>query len=745
MDYENLQAGRDISFPQYLLSLEDDRLYSAQTVVDNAIANRIFNHEEDAEDKAYYRLKALFQKLGRKDGEIQGQRGLVNAWYGARLKLLLPETALPEPRRQEIVARLEQILTRERNETAILSRLKDLEARMNALDRPRERPFGRLRIGAVGRGLLSNKTVWGSLMLITLALAIWAWHWGPVFTPDREAKNRLVALSCIQSDPVFGNALALALSSSKNLDAFQATELHPGVMAECEDIAEPELIELSDAHRAKFLVWGRAQKVEDGVYEYKGRLYQRGVGARAFRATGRDQFKLASEAAIRILKMLGLDTDILPPRPYYSIDPTANTLFAEGESYMQMGFYSAAAVVLGRASEHFDREFDYGKTAHARALTVVGDFQHAREISETLLTQTDRPLMPKVRLRALKNLAHLYWLHSEIAELESLLLEAKELARELEPESYPMFIKFEAIVALARGRADLAKGLTLHMLEYSSSISDESGKLAAMALNAKIAEDKGNISEAFLAYQDAIDHASKAASISEEINLISEMTGLALKTKANYDLARKRIEDAEGRLLGASLADKIQLNYRKGLLCFAEGKFDAGVFLLEKSYKEALRHGLFFLECLSRIRLAEQFLAEGDLLEVDYLMAPLKTRIDQAPPEYRRRFEQVMWQYHISREAFPEAMGSLRNHLSMAKMTQAPGEVARAMNEIGNVYFKMGDLAEAERQWLEALGFKEKNYPQTAGSTIANLVMLYEKQNRIEEASALKEKIKQME
>ncbi len=730
MKYDELQSTRETLFPQYLLILDDDKLYSAHSVVENAVEKQIFA-ETDDRAKAMHRLATRFSKMfDSPDGEIDGPKGTVGAWFGARIKLLLPESALPAARRAAIVDRLEAVLAEKKFGKDLFHRLRRMEEELTAIREAKPWPVRAWRAAAARMAPLraARKRILASAAgaAVLATVLIWAWQRGPRFEPDPERANRLAILPCGQSDPVFYSALTMTLDSSRHVRARAVNLEALGPIEPCGRLEDARLAKIAQALKAPFLVWGRAERRGASGFRFAGWLYQRDRGARFFRASAHDRFDLAEAVSNQALALLGFESDMIAARPFYSINPAANLLFSEGEVYVQEGHFTAAAKVFERSSQFFDPEFTYGQTKMARALIVKGDFLPARAALARIMAQNPDELHPRVRLAALEHLAHLHYLDFAFDELAPLLVEAKGLAQREDPEAYPFFVRLEAKMHLARGNPTMADALIAHGLDYARQLADPAAPLMGLITEAEAAVKRRDYAEAFRTLDEALALAREVASVAEEVDVMVEIAELALRTRTNYDLALALIEGVYPRLVGTSAADGVELRYREGQIRLALGEFDAGATLLRAAYREAADLGLFFLECLARIRLAEQFLQRKDMFEVNYIMEPLSGRMDQAPPAYRRRYESVMWQYFLAKNQYPEALAHLQEHLALAKITMSSKEVGRALNAIGAVHQIMGELENAERFYLKAYEVKKQGNHSTLRSTILNLIALYD-------------------
>jgi len=739
MGYDDLQSARELRFPKYLLVLDDEHLYSVSSVIENAEARKIFDPADD-KDRAYRRLQTLFRsKFSSADGVVHGPRGPANAWYGARIKLLLPASVLPKNQRESLIERLEAILGEEGYDLS--RRVRELEAQVASL-RGSRNPFVSIKkLGAVLKGRPKLR-FWGGLSLLAsvFVVALWAWQSGSLFEPDREQANRVVIMQCAQTDAVFYSALQRALDSSRHLRAeiLTADEITPS--EPCGNMPGERLAELSGKVKAPFMTWGLAERDGDG-YHFKGWLYQRDHGRRSFRVSSTDRLDLADAAAHQILALLGFENDMIQSHPLFSTNATANLLFSEGELFAKRGRYHSAVDNLDRASRYYDPDFTYGQTRLARALIVEGEFIEARNVLADVMALHDGTLNPQVMLSAFENLTHIHFLDFNFEELAPLLVAAKDLALREDPEFYPYFVKLEAKMNLAQGNMAMADSLISHYLNYTDHLADPAAPIFAMIVQSESAVKKKAYGEAFGILEQALSLAQKVGSVAEEVDVIVELAELALRTDSNYDFVLDQITEVETRMFGASHADTVELDYRKGLIFLATNRVKKGVDLLEDAYKDASDHGLFHLECHARIRLARHYLETKDYYEIEDIVSPLKGRIEKSPPGYRLHYEMVMWQYFIGANQFNNALSSLEEYLALAKLVRRPGEVARAINEMGNVHYKLGDLLKAERYWLDALKYMNENWPRTAEIPALNLIMLYEQQGRHREASDLKEKL----
>jgi len=741
MRYDELRASKVIRYPEYLLTLDNHRLYSVYSVIEHAQATQIFGDKDDF-DKAYRRLHSLFKKLGEKDGDVTSSRGSACGWYGARIKLLLPESALPREDRLAIAQALELLLDKPITNEALARRLAMMEARFDAMDQRKVNPWSALQ------GLFDwwrtrpRLRLWGGLGLLTtlLVVAVVAWQQISIFKPNPESPNRLAILQCAQTDAVFYSALERALDSSRHLraDILATDEIQP--TEPCGKLALDRLADLSKASRTPFLTWGLAERDGNG-YHYEGWLYQHEEGRRSFKVSATDRLDLADAAAHQILAMLGFENDMIQSKPLYSINPSANLLFSEGELFAKQGHFRTAVDNLGRASRFYDPKFYYGQSRLARAMIVTGEFDEAKNVLASLFDQQETPLNAHTRLSAMRSAAQILYLDFDFGELGPLLVEAKDLAAEEDPEQYLFFARLEAKMHLAQGNMAMAEATIEHYLRFAKRLADPAAPIFAMMVQAEAAVERKAYSEAFQILEKALGLAQEVGSVAEEVDVIVAIAALAIKTKTNYDFALAQLEGVEGKLFAASLADTVELKYRKGQIFLATERTEEGVDLLEQTYEIATDHGLFYLECHARIRLAEHHLSRNELFDVDYIMTPLKERILQASPGYRLRYESVMWQFYSAKGRFNDALDSLQECLTLSELVQAHSEVGRVLNEMGNTYFKLKEFEKAEAKWLEALAYKEKYWPKTSRSTILNLIMLYEMQNRNREASELKKKL----
>ncbi len=731
MEYDELKATREIAHPEYLLILEDNRLYGAHSIVVNAVEKNIFA-KDDGQSSARRRLSVMFSvKLGKPDGQALGPKGMANAWYGARIKLLLPDSALSEARRKETVEKLNRILIEKQAAQDLTTRLEQVEARLKTIaGRRMVNPLLPIRSMARYVGARPKLRLWGGLSVAAVALtvSIWAWQRGPWFEPDPVKANRLAILACPQTDAVFYSALAYSLNSSRHIRArnMAMEELAPA--EPCSAIPEERLARLAESFRTPFITWGLSERDGSG-YRYKGWLYQKDKSLRAFQVTATDRLDLADAAASQVLAMLGFENDMILARPLYSTNPAANLLFSEGELFAQRGRYHSAVDNLDRASRFYDPDFLYGQSQLARALIVEGEFLEAKEVLDGLLARDEEPLNPQVQLSVLRSVAHLRYLDFDFSNLGPLLVQAKDLALRENPGEYLFFIKLEAKMHLSQGNMKMADSLIGHYLNYARERFDPAAEIFAKLIQAEASVKEKEYGPAFQTLEEALVLAQDVGSMAEEVDVIIDMAKLALKTKANYDLALARITDAYPRLVGTSAADAIELNYREGQIHLAQGAFKEGAALLRKAYQEAADHGLFSLEYHARIRLAEQYLRREDLFEVDYIMEPLEERVEQAPPEYRIRYGQVLWRAHYQRGQYSQALTHLNRILAMAHVTRSEKEIANLLNNVGWVHFKNGDLTNAEKHYLDSFALKEKLSLDNKLNTIHNLVLLYDALN----------------
>jgi len=763
--------------PEYLLVLEDERLYSVWLILETVKAKGIFA-ATDSPSKAKQRLNLLFNREDfpvRGDGDMKLANGrTTRSYYGARLKACLPEGTVDETARQEWLAKLQRLVQQERAPTIeyrdsleylrglnreqrvenVETRLQSLEGAVvkltETLDWKRKsawiRGFERVARSFARLGRWRYAVI--SAMTLVLAVAlVQALRPKTALQIDPAMRNRVAVLSCAKDDSGGGMAafIAQALEASETLRPVEGVRIRksPAMVDLCQSPDDQALFALTADLDAHFLLWGEVRQRGE-AFEYAGVLFDARVGRRHFRARAPAPFELPDAVARACLDLVGAAEEDLSTAHLRSTQDYANFLYKEAEQVFENGDIRAALPFFRRAVEVHDPDFVMAKIRWAACLYLTGDFPAALEILEGLEEHPRVARDAKLRAELFRWLTRIYEDEGDYLKMEDVLSRARALTRDM-PRQFAFFLKKESALAASLGLIDRAEILAEEALRLAAETNDEGLALTAAYNQAQLASLQGDQETALQILDEALAIARLNQVLDEEMDLLAKKSRVLEILEDSESLAEQadilKAFAENARLRGSEL-NWVKAIYWEGRCRDASGEPERARELLLEAGRVAKELGLLGIELGAKVIIVSDLIGEGNLAEAENLMHSLADREDKFRPDYAMLYVNRRFSIAFSRKNYEEALAYAQDYLDYAERLRDTPAIARGLTRVGACLHWLGRLEEAERHYLAALEKSARNTDVFPEVILENLVILYNDTGKQEEAEKYQNMLK---
>jgi len=732
-----------LHYPDYIRKLDSRKAYTPRDVIQAAKDMGIFD-PNDSESKALKRLQAHFRRFEQHhEGDAIHEEGenkkLVRAYYGARLKMHLPEKYISEEERLGCRVILES-LTGQPMTDAKPQGMSLIMGKLNALERLLEQIAKRLSWRYWVRWAPKLGPKKGALALLLAAtlsvLLIFALRNGDEpWTLESGMNNRIAVLYCLQGDngPVFASGLATALQLYHEVEVVEmgrVTRVVDQDSALCEQPSPEQWAALSEALEAPLLIWGRLR--EEGQRSvFDGWLYRRDEGLRAIEAQALQGLSIFDAVASACMAELGVTRNM----PYSSVhfhsrNPSANLLHSEAMIQYDRGNIAAASAMFERARV-FDPDFVAASNMYGRCLMLQGRHDKAEQVLERLRSRPERTSLD-LKLQTYRHLARNYYWTDQYDKLEALLVWAKDLAREHDPDLYGQFLEEECKAACLSGRKEKARALLEALVEWSEKYPDwETLKIRTLRVHAFLERHQGSPEQSLEILFQALSLGK-----SEEPNSIPEtlkqlmLTAQKVNDEEVFSLILQEIDEADA-LVGTALTPntRFKLKYLRGQIYrFLGNIVQAGVNL------RIAAKGLDFIDqedlaveaqrAFARLYLDRGLFHDAEL-ELQFLVE--KTGDAISPKHSWRIFDDIGLAI-LSQDRYQEAIPYLEQARALVEKTHDKAGQALVLNRMGWSLFKVTNYDAAEAAYESALEATLEDEGQKPLKTLIlkNLKLLYE-------------------
>jgi len=732
----------------YLKALDSGRIYSPREIVNNAVEKGIFEPDDDLE-KAVVRFRVNAKELNHPgDGKVTGANGrMVDGYFGARWKLLLPESELSYEGWRGCQVVLEELTGDAPSpqpvhaNTAILAKLNLVEGRLNEVQR--HLTLMKNLGGVIPALKWLMKTRWrkGSLAAVAgLLFMAFAWQRDESLFLPQVQSNRIAILFCEQDTAVLPYAVSKALSAAPELSALPLAR--SARIAEkfdvCQRPDEDTLAAIAAELHAPLLLWGGFSQDRNGR-SFSGLLYQENIGAVDIRVSSRDGLHLPDVIAEECFAELGVFTkQPLSTVHFHSRNESANLIYSEAQLLYEEGDIASALKLFRRATV-FDPDFLLAHIRFARCLTLTGQYVSAAEALERVEDNADLPNDLKLRMY-LDSINNLYKMQ-RYEELEATLVSALSLRDVGDPKYFSIVLDIAARVAHVRQQPKKRAAFVDQLQELVSLAPlDHALYIRLLRLQAFFAEDDDPAqSVAFLI--SALSRAKEHDLPNEHYNLLYELTKVAIKYRLpEMATARDEITEAEPYLteiLGE--INTYKCRYLLGQLQLHLGEPIRGEINLVEAIPPLANAGHVDFVANARLHLVQLYLDQKRYFEAHAMLGYLENRLNDLAPSTQLTVLDRSFRLAYFEDNLNTAIAKLKLRTAIAEKVKSP-VLAKCYYGLGFVYCEQGDNAASERFYLKTLDVASPTdwiYQQSK----TNLLELYRSLNQPEKIKLLHQRL----
>ncbi len=796
------RPGPRLLHSRYIQSLTDRQLYTEESVIVHAKNLEIFSPLDD-ERKAKQRLRRLMKQKSfppEGDGQIEDAFGVLRrAYYGARLKVQLPEGYISESERQESRAILDELLRQGAPPVQrYVQTLKDpaeekwtlLTNRLDAMERSLEAGIrqiaalvqSRESVGlspgvtsgsgeppdssAVQRSSGQKKASFeGGARRRLRRIPNWAffsgWRWLlPILTVSLVAlyafqktgldipltgQPRIGVLYCLtdSAGSTFAGAVATAFTASRTMRPISSVRVEKaGKTARfCEAPDNRQLAAAAAVLRADFLVWGKVTR-RKGAYVYRGLLYSDGVSI-PLRVKSASPLHLPDLVAQRCLALLNYAETSISTAHFYSQNEKARLLYGEARLLYERGDVSAAKALYKQAFI-YDPAFAKAKIDYARCQYVAGDFTGAIETLEALLSDDDsQELHRDLRTEAYRRIASAYYINADFEKLAPLLIEARARTRDHNDRAYLFFTRLEAKLAYVEGRKQEAEAFAREVVELARQIDDPEATVGALRTRARLFYDKRRYQEALATLRDSQAIAASNELISEQIEVIAQITMVLIKSgdepQLEAHLANLNAAVKTARTKGSAV-DATKIEYWLGVAQKTLGRWEEGRAWLERALQEAERIGDWHTRIKALSILAQDLIDEGLFVQAAILLEPLQDQLNSLPPQFACLIYDRVYRIHYHLGEYAAAIDALDRLADLARVARDKSILAQSLYDKAIILKSTGDESQVEPLLLESLSANPEPNRVTV-MAMRCLIELYQSRGDLDQARKWREQL----
>ncbi len=728
----------------YLKALDPESIYSARDIVNQALEKGIFEADDEPE-KAVARFRANAKELDHPgDGKVVGANGrMVDGYYGARWKLLLPEAEMSYEGWRGCHVVLEELagdapspLPVHAN-MAILAKLNLLESRLDDVRRhiALVKNLGGL-IPALGWLIRAR---WRRLSLAGgagIALILFALqHDMSLLLPQTQA-NRIAVLFCQQDTLVLPYAVSDALNTAAELSTLPLAR-SAKIAAKyklCQRPEEETLAAIADEMHAPFLLWGQFSRNKKGR-SFSGLLYQKEIGAVEITATTRDGLHLPDAVAEACFAKLG----IFPKQPlstvhFHSRNESANLIYSEAQLLYEEEDIAAALKLFRRAAV-FDPDFLQARIRHARCLTLTGEYAEAADVLTQLETGSHMPDDLKLRMYVDK-VNNLFWTQ-QYDQVELILIPALGLKEAGDPNCYSILLDIAARASYEQGEMTRVQSFVRELQSMAEAFpNDQKLRVRLLRLQAYLAEATDPDQSVTILLQ-ALEITKDHNLSNRQYDVLEELTRVTAKNQlAEMEIALNEITLAKPSLTRA-LGEIVQhkCRYLLGQLQLASGEPFKGETNFIAAIPPLATSGHVDLVANARLHLVQLYLDQKRFLEAKAMLEPLEDRFDQLRPRIQLTVLDRAFRLAYFQEKPEEAIAKLKQRTQIARDIQSPA-LKKCYFDQGVFYSLTGDPNSTEKFYLKALDSSNPT-DQIFQLSKQNLLALYRSQNQPEKIKLL--------
>jgi len=792
------RPGPRLIHSRYIKCLENRQLYTEETIILNAKKIGIFAPNDD-DRKARQRLRNFMKNQffpPEGDGKIEDAFGaLRRAYFGARLKIKLPEGYISEAERQAAQDALDELLLRgtppvqpyvqsltkahdedwralsrqigeindmvgvrlsslagmiERQE----QRQRQMEDRIGEWLPPKEekrswasragallqRAWNGLRRRPIGRKL--KVAAWLTAALTGGVFILNALRGPTALQLPLSGQTRIAVLYCADDPvgPTFASSLATALDASEYIRAVPNARVEKGGerFLPCQTPTMKKLDEAKSQFRVNAVLWGKVES-HDNEFVYKGALYHESGYKQPIQVRSPSSLYLPDQVAQRCLAALGLSGETIATEYFYSENEKANLLYGEARLLYDRREFSSALELFRRATV-FDPRFTKAKVDYARCLFLTGEYRSAIEALETLLAEADRDddgLHPNLRAEVYRDLAKFYYKIGHYEKLRPLLAAAQTFGRSSEPVDQLYFTLMEARLALAEGQHEESAIHLQKMMRLAKRVEDPEAAIDALRTEGYAFFDQKRYDEAIASWREALRLAEENRLISERIEIIAKIGKLLFfqgdpaAIGEHYPRLKAAYQIALDR---GNLVDEALVHYWLGRFAFYYDDEEEGRAHLEKAIASADRAGDLETHISAISVLADHFIANGSIAHAAILVEPFHNQLSTLPPRFSILLCDRAYRIHYLRKETEKALEMLNLLIEKAELANNPLSLSHGFYAKGFINLELGHFTEAVILFKQSLDVNPDAHSLTRKLALQKIIEALEKLGEFERA-----------